>query len=141
MSNADQLASLCVQLTARVKELEECLDFDRPLPHTPLATKELGLLVPRAQWEAMVQRAEAAEAKIALGLERMRELLNRDLNTGQLWWQDREAIVGVVLALEVGEGTKPVECTARPYECTDGPYGRTHGADCPLSTTTGQVTG
>jgi hypothetical protein len=94
----------------------------------------------RSQLRAMQEHAEAAEAKVALGLERMRELLNRDLNTGQLWWQDREAIVGVVLALEVGEGTKPVECTARPYECTDGPYGRTHGADCPLSTTTGEVT-
>ena len=94
----------------------------------------------QARIERLGERLRLAEAKIALGLERMRELLNRDLNTGQLWWQDREAIVGVVLALEVGEGTKPVECTARPYECTDGPYGRTHGADCPLSTTTGQVT-
>ena len=95
----------------------------------------------QARIERLGERLRLAEAKVALGLERMRELLNRDLNTGQLWWQDREAIVGVVLALEVGEGTKPVECTARPYECTDGPYGRTHGADCPLSTTTGEVTG
>ena len=55
----------------------------------------------RMQQEAR-ERAEVAEAKVALALERLHALLNHDASIGSLWRQDRDAILGVVLVLESG---------------------------------------